>query len=165
VPPAEEEHVRARHPLQRHERRAHVRGLAVVDPLDAAVRAHRLHAVREGAERAERVGHARARRGRPVVRVGRPHGERRGERVGHVVVAEQRQVGARQQRRAVEHERVRRAVVVGAADASRSENVQRLPGSASSPTRAVQREHLGVVAVEHPARAACAFANRRALSP
>jgi hypothetical protein len=100
-----------------------------------------------------------------VLRVGGPDRERGGERVGDVVVAQQRQLRARQQRGAVEHERVPRAVEVAGAAASRSENVSVSPGSASRPTLPCSASTSASSPLSTQRDSARALANSRALSP
>ena len=70
-----------------------------------------LDAMLQRAEAAQRLGDPRARLLRAMRLVGAHHGERGGERVGDVVIAEQREVAARDERRA-EHDELSDAAIV-----------------------------------------------------
>ena len=89
VPPAEQQNERPVERRHRHLGRGDVGALRVVDPENPVDLAHRLHPVRDRPEGPEPGGHA------PGIAAG-PHRHERGrEGVGDVVVAEQRQLGAR----------------------------------------------------------------------
>ena len=62
--------------------------------------------------------------------VGAHHGERGRERVGHVVIAEQRELGARDERRAEHDEQVARTVEVAIGDAIERREAQVAAGDA-----------------------------------
>ncbi len=81
--------------------------------------------MRERAEAGQPAGDRRAIGG--MGRIGHGDGERGGQRVRHVVVAEQRELGAIDERRVEQHEPVRIAVEPGAGGALQRE-AERLPG-------------------------------------
>ncbi len=154
VTAAQQQHVRPPHPRERDARRRDIGRLRVVDPLDAAVRADGFHAVRQRAERPQPVGDARPRRGGGVLGTSDGHRERRGERVRDVVIAQQRELVARQQRLLEQHERVRHTIVVGRGRGRRGAEPERRARQRGrrAGNAAEESEHVGVVGVQHPTR-------------
>src|SRR5439155_1262951 len=105
VPAAEQQHERSIHRFHRDHGGGDVRRLRVVDPVNAADVAHRLEPVRQWAKRAQPFrddgrGHTRP-----------PHRERGGERIRDVMVAQEPELRARQQRVVAELEATRRSIV------------------------------------------------------
>ena len=96
---------RPRHRLDRDQGRGDVGRLAVVDPEHTTHLAHRLHPMCQRPERRQAFGDS------CMVDAGRVYRERRGQRVGDVVIPEQRQHRAGQQRTTRQHHDAAHAIV------------------------------------------------------
>jgi len=112
VPAAQQENGRTPHTLQRHERGRDVRRLGVVDPCHAVEGTERLDTVLERSEAPEPVAERVERVVGSVFTVRHHDGERRGQRVGDVVIAEQRELLAPNERMTQDDEHVARPVEI-----------------------------------------------------
>jgi len=97
VAAAEEQDRRTAHAEHGHQCRADVGGFRVIDPLNPVELANNFESVGERVKGTEGARHGRSRVFAPMRIVGHCNGQRRGERVGDIVSAQQIELGARYQ--------------------------------------------------------------------